>query len=73
MEIDDFDLNIENNNTASKVRQSVIQFVEVAVRIPPTYSIDEALRRYAQEKIKREKLLKQRRDAESRIKHFINK
>ena len=63
MEMDDFDLNEEEQQPIippRRARQSVIQFVE-------------ALRRYAQEKIKIEKLLKQRRDAENRIKHFINK
>ena len=76
MEMDDFDLNEEEQQPIippRRVRQSVIQFVEAAARIPPTYTKEEALRRYAQEKIKREKLLKQRRDAENRIKHFINK
>lgn len=62
MEKDDFDVNKEEqqeiNIPPRKARQSVIQFVESAVRRPPTYSKEEASRPFAQEKINREKVIK---------------
>lgn len=56
MEMDDFDFNEEEqqqiNLQPRRARESAIHFVESAVRSPVTYNKEEALRRYAQEKLK---------------------
>lgn len=79
-EMFDYDDEIESENEGSVIqvpprrpRESLIPFLNLVAQTPPSNSKQEALSQYAKEKIKRGKLLKQRRNAQERIKHFVNK
>ena len=79
-EMFDFDDEIESENEGPVIqvpprrpRESLIPFLNLVAQTPPSNSKQEALSQYVKEKIKRRKLLKQRRNAQERIKHFVNK
>lgn len=81
VEMPDFDFDeteSENEGPVIQVpprrpRQTLIPFLNLVAQTPSSNTKQETLSQYTKEKIKREKLLKQRRNAQERIKHFINK